>query len=271
MPCSAANETDGYRFGTTYEGITPYGAVHAQSFRAPDFSEVDGNNGGFALICSSNKQIPSRAFVSHCISSKPFPMMAMVGDSGSQVNALPCAHLWPHHCPTICHAGPRWHRRIGARFWRTQTTATLARAQQKRAQSAPPDPTPERRLRNDPSIPKRRQGSARGRAIASFEEAIDRSSVAASRMSSDSVQEGRIGIAIRREANRPPAWFPAPPRSPSPEARSCPAARDRGEGGTQVATHLGFRQDAVSPPLKPAYVRRGEDRTGRPTWRAAPA
>ena len=27
-------------------------------------------------------------------------MMAMVGDSGSQVNALPCAH----HCPTICHA-----------------------------------------------------------------------------------------------------------------------------------------------------------------------
>jgi hypothetical protein len=148
MPCSAANETDGYRFGTTYEGITPYGAVHAQSFRAPDFSEVDGNNGGFALICSSNKQIPSRAFVSHCISSKPFPMMAMVGDSGSQVNALPCAHLWPHHCPTICHAGPRWHRRIGARFWRTQTTATLARAQQKRAQSAPPDPTPERRLRS---------------------------------------------------------------------------------------------------------------------------
>ena len=39
----------GYRFGTPYGGIAPYGAVHAQNFRTPDFSEVDVNNGGFAL------------------------------------------------------------------------------------------------------------------------------------------------------------------------------------------------------------------------------
>ena len=39
----------GYRFRTPYGGIAPYGAVHAQNFRTPDFSEVDVNNGGFAL------------------------------------------------------------------------------------------------------------------------------------------------------------------------------------------------------------------------------
>ena len=55
--------------------------------------------------------------------------------------------------------------------------------------------------------------SARGRAIASFEEAIDRSSVAASRISSDSLQEGRIGIAIRREANGPLVRADSSPRS----------------------------------------------------------
>ena len=39
----------GYRFGTPYGGITPYTAIQAQSFRMPGFSEVDVNNGGFAL------------------------------------------------------------------------------------------------------------------------------------------------------------------------------------------------------------------------------
>ena len=41
----------------------------------------------------------------------------------------------------------------------------------------------------------------------------DRSSVAASRMSSDSLQEGRIGIAIRREANGPLVRTNGSPRS----------------------------------------------------------
>ena len=63
MPCSAANETDGYRFGTTYEGITPYGAVHAQSFRAPDFSEVDGNNGALrSFVLRTNKYHREHSF-----------------------------------------------------------------------------------------------------------------------------------------------------------------------------------------------------------------
>ena len=39
----------GYRFGSIYGGLTPYAAIQAQNFRTPGFSEVDVNNGGFAL------------------------------------------------------------------------------------------------------------------------------------------------------------------------------------------------------------------------------
>ena len=39
----------GYRLGTPAAGVTPYAAVQAQSFRTPSYSEVDVNNGGFAL------------------------------------------------------------------------------------------------------------------------------------------------------------------------------------------------------------------------------
>jgi outer membrane autotransporter protein len=39
----------GYRFATAFGGLAPYGAIQAQSFRTPSFSETDVTGGGFAL------------------------------------------------------------------------------------------------------------------------------------------------------------------------------------------------------------------------------
>jgi uncharacterized protein with beta-barrel porin domain len=43
----------GYRFGTLYGGLTPYGAIQAQSFHTPSYSETDLTNGGFGLSFNS--------------------------------------------------------------------------------------------------------------------------------------------------------------------------------------------------------------------------
>jgi autotransporter-associated beta strand protein len=43
----------GYRFGTIYGGLTPYGAIQAQSFHTPGYSETDLTNGGFGLSFNS--------------------------------------------------------------------------------------------------------------------------------------------------------------------------------------------------------------------------
>ena len=51
----------GYRFGTIYGGITPYGAIQAQSFRTPDYSEVDVNGGGFALAFNGRTATDTRS------------------------------------------------------------------------------------------------------------------------------------------------------------------------------------------------------------------
>ena len=51
----------GYRFGTPNGGITPYAAIQAQSFRTPDFSEVDVNNGGFALTTNGRTASATRS------------------------------------------------------------------------------------------------------------------------------------------------------------------------------------------------------------------
>jgi autotransporter-associated beta strand protein len=51
----------GYRFGTPYGGIAPYAAIQAQSFRTPDFSEVDVNNGGFALAFNGRTATDTRS------------------------------------------------------------------------------------------------------------------------------------------------------------------------------------------------------------------
>ena len=51
----------GYRFGTPYGGITPYAAIQAQSFRTPGFSEVDVNNGGFALAFNGRTASDTRS------------------------------------------------------------------------------------------------------------------------------------------------------------------------------------------------------------------
>jgi len=39
----------GYRLGWMFGGITPYAAIQAQSFRTPDYNEIDVNGGGFGL------------------------------------------------------------------------------------------------------------------------------------------------------------------------------------------------------------------------------
>jgi YVTN family beta-propeller protein/autotransporter-associated beta strand protein len=51
----------GYRFGTIYGGITPYAAIQAQSFRTPSYSEVDVNNGGFALAFNGRTATDTRS------------------------------------------------------------------------------------------------------------------------------------------------------------------------------------------------------------------
>jgi outer membrane autotransporter protein len=51
----------GYRFGTPYGGITPYAAIQAQSFHTPGFSEVDVNNGGFALAFNGRTATDTRS------------------------------------------------------------------------------------------------------------------------------------------------------------------------------------------------------------------
>jgi autotransporter-associated beta strand protein len=43
----------GYRFGTLYGGFTPYGAIQAQSFHTPSYSETDLTSGGFGLSFNS--------------------------------------------------------------------------------------------------------------------------------------------------------------------------------------------------------------------------
>jgi outer membrane autotransporter protein len=43
----------GYRFATWYGGVTPYAAIHAQSFHTPGYSETDTNGGGFGLAYNS--------------------------------------------------------------------------------------------------------------------------------------------------------------------------------------------------------------------------
>jgi hypothetical protein len=47
----------GYRFGTPYGGITPYAAIQAQ----PTFSELDVNNGGFALAFEERSATDTRS------------------------------------------------------------------------------------------------------------------------------------------------------------------------------------------------------------------
>jgi outer membrane autotransporter protein len=51
----------GYRFGTPYGGITPYGAIQAQSFHTPGYTEVDVNNGGFALAFNGRTATDTRS------------------------------------------------------------------------------------------------------------------------------------------------------------------------------------------------------------------
>jgi autotransporter-associated beta strand protein len=50
----------GYRFGTPAFGFTPYGALQAQSFRTPTYSETDLTAGGFGLIYNSRTATDTR-------------------------------------------------------------------------------------------------------------------------------------------------------------------------------------------------------------------
>jgi len=51
----------GYRFATTYGGLTPYAAIQAQSFHTPGYSEADLNAGGFALGFNSRNATDTRS------------------------------------------------------------------------------------------------------------------------------------------------------------------------------------------------------------------
>jgi outer membrane autotransporter protein len=50
----------GYRFATAYGGITPYGAVQAQSFHTPAYSEIDTTSGGLGLNFNSRTGTDTR-------------------------------------------------------------------------------------------------------------------------------------------------------------------------------------------------------------------
>jgi outer membrane autotransporter protein len=51
----------GYRFGTGASGVTPYGALTAQQFRTPSYSETDLTGGGFALAYNGRTATDTRS------------------------------------------------------------------------------------------------------------------------------------------------------------------------------------------------------------------
>jgi outer membrane autotransporter protein len=51
----------GYRFGTAFGGITPYGAIQAQSFQTPEYNETDSIANGFALAYASRDATDTRS------------------------------------------------------------------------------------------------------------------------------------------------------------------------------------------------------------------
>ena len=51
----------GYRFGVAATGIAPYAALQAQSFRTPNYAEVDLSGGGFGLAFNGRTATDTRS------------------------------------------------------------------------------------------------------------------------------------------------------------------------------------------------------------------
>ena len=51
----------GYRFTTTYGGLTPYAAIQTQTFHTPGYNESDLNAGGFGLAFNSRNATDTRS------------------------------------------------------------------------------------------------------------------------------------------------------------------------------------------------------------------
>jgi uncharacterized protein with beta-barrel porin domain len=79
----------GYRFGTAAVGVTPYGAVQAQAFRTPSYSETDLTGGGFALTYNARNATDLRGEL-----GERFDYAAMV--SPDAVLTLRARLAWAH-------------------------------------------------------------------------------------------------------------------------------------------------------------------------------
>src|SRR5262245_21307076 len=81
----------GYRFATVVGGVTPYGAVQAQSFHTPAYSEIDVTAGGFGLNVNSRTGTDTRtelgARFDHVFMVRPDAVLTLRG-------RLAWAHDW---------------------------------------------------------------------------------------------------------------------------------------------------------------------------------
>jgi outer membrane autotransporter protein len=81
----------GYRFATVVGGVTPYGAVQAQSFHTPAYSEIDVTGGGFGLNYNSRTGSATRtelgARFDHVAMVRPDAVLTLRG-------RLAWAHDW---------------------------------------------------------------------------------------------------------------------------------------------------------------------------------
>jgi outer membrane autotransporter protein len=79
----------GYRFGTVFGGLTPYAAVQAQSFRTPNYSEMDTNGGGDALAYNARTAGDTRSEL-----GTRFDRLLLVSDAA--LLALRARVAWAH-------------------------------------------------------------------------------------------------------------------------------------------------------------------------------
>jgi outer membrane autotransporter protein len=81
----------GYRFATMVGGVTPYGAVQAQSFHTPAYSEIDISTGGFGLNYNSRTGTDTRTEL-----GARFDRVAVVGPDAVLTlrGRLAWAHDW---------------------------------------------------------------------------------------------------------------------------------------------------------------------------------